>query len=393
MSPKKPVSKRLSVRSAGAPVPPSPSLRLYRRIAFGFVAVVVVLLIAVVYVSTVQAVIRVTPTSETIKTEFLLDVVRAPTADNEIRGRVLSSALSRTATYLPSGQGMKEVIGTAKGTVTITNKMSTPQPLVRTTRLLAPDGTLFRLDASVTVPANGSVSAPVYADKKGKTGDLPPTQFIIPGLNAAKQKLVTAASDKPFMGGDSQVAAIGQADIDQAVNDLKGKLTADAEAALRGQADSSLQGESYTVAVSDQKTSVAVGTQADHYDLSMTVQVVGAFYDKSAVQDLAAKHLFQTLPPGKRFADVNAAGLQITVEKVDLKGERANIRIYLDGRAVPSTASAGLDPGRFAGMTADQVKKTLIDEGLATDVRVEFTPPFIRTVPRFKDHISVELAP
>ncbi len=394
MSPKKPVSKHVSVRRAGEPVPPSPSLRLYRRIAFGFVAVVAVLLVIVVYVSTVQADILVTPTVETVKTNFLLDVVRTPTADHEIRGRVLSTALSRTATYQPGGQGAKTVIGTARGTVTLHNETGSRQPLVRTTRLLAPDGTLMRLDVGVTVPAHGTVDAPAYADKKGASGDLPAgTHFTIPGLNAAKQAVIYADNAAAFTGGEAQVAAIGQVDIDQAANDLKGKLTADAEAALRQQADDTLKGVSYDVTVVSQKTSVPVGTQADHFDLSMTLQVVGVFYDQAAVQDLASRRLFQNLPAGKRFSNVNAAGLQVTVEKVDLTGERANIQVYLDGQAVPSTASAGLDPARFAGMTADQVKKTLVDEGLATDVQVKFTPPFIRTVPRFKDHITVELTP
>lgn len=393
MSPRKPATKRVSVRTTDRPAPPSPSLRLYRRLAFGFVAVVVVLLAIVVYVSTVQAVIRVTPTNETVKIEFLLDVVRAPTGENEIRGRVLSGTLNRTATYTPSGEGMKEVVGVAKGIVTLHNETGLAQPLVRTTRLLAPDGTLFRLDATVSVPAQGTVQVAVYADQKGKTGDVAPAKFTIPGLYPEKQKLVYATSEKAFTGGFGLVSAIGQADIDRAVNDLKEKLTADIKTALRKEVDPTLEGESYAVDVSAQKTSVPIGTQAANFDLTMTVRISGVFYDKKAVQELAARHLFQSLPPGKRFADVHAAGLQSTVDKVDLKGEKANIRVYMDGRAIPAANSAGLDPARFAGMSAEEVKKALMADGLAASVEVKFTPAFIRHVPRLKDHIIVEIVP
>lgn len=399
MSPKKPVAKRLSVRSADDVAPrrslaPSPSLRLYRRIAFGFVGVVAAILVAVVYVSTVSATIRITPASETIKTEFLLDVVRTPTRDNEIRGRVLSGSLSRTETYVPSGEGVKEVAGIARGTVTLHNETGAAQPLVRTTRLLAPDGNLFRLDKTVTVPARGEIDVAIYADKPGASGDLPPTKlFTIPGLNAEKQKLVYAFSTKAFSGGLSRSAAIGQADIDRAADDLKTRLTADAKSMLRTEADAALKGEAYTVTVSDQKSSVVVGAQADKFDLSMTVRLTAVFYDKTAVQDVASRHLFEALPAGKRFADVNASGLQTTVEKVNLKDEKANVRVYLDGRAVPSTASAGLDPARFAGLSPEKVKELLVSEGLATDVEVKLSPPFIRSVPRLKDHITVEIVP
>lgn len=406
MSPKKPVAKRLSVRTAddvaprlasrqaGRPVPPSPSLKLYRRIAFGFVGVVAAILVAVVYVSTVSAVIRITPASETVKTEFLLDVVRTPTRDNEIRGRVLSGSLSRTETYVPSGEGVKETIGISRGIVTLHNDTGAAQPLVRTTRLLAPDGTLFHTDKTVSVPARGEIDVPVYADKAGAAGDLPPTKlFTIPGLYPEKQKLVFAFSTKAFSGGLLRSAAIGQADIDRAAEDLKTRLTADAKTMLRTEADAALKGEAYTITISDQKSSVAVGAQADKFDLSMTVHIVGAFYDKTAVQDVASRHLFEALPSGKRFADVNASGLQATVEKVNLKEEKANVRVYLDGRAVPATTNVGLDPARFAGLTPQKVKDLLVSEGLATDVEVKLSPPFIRSIPRFKDHITVEIVP
>jgi len=397
MSPRKPSFKRLPVhtadRSEPRSVPPSPSLGLYRRIAFGFVAFVAAILLAVVYVSAVEAVIRVMPKTETVKTEFLLDVVRTPTRENEIRGRVLSGMLGRTETYVPSGEGAKDITGLSRGAVILHNESNTPQALVRKTRLLSHDGVLFHLDIQVTVPAKGTVSAPVYADQQGKTGDIAPTRFTVPGLNVSKQKDIYATSDKAFTGGFSHVAAISQGDVDRAVADLKSKLELDAKAMLRQEADSALKGESYTSDIIDQKTTVSIGAHADHFDLTMSLRIIGVFYDKESVQDLASRHLFQALPAGKRFANVNAAGLQTTVEKVNLKEEKANVRVYLDGRAIPSTASPGLDPARFAGMKAEEVKKLLMTEGLATDVEVKFSPPFVRTVPRLKDHIVIELVP
>ncbi len=386
MSPKRSEPKSFSVDGG-------PSLRLYRRIAVSFVLLALVLLMTVVYVSTVEAVIRITPSSETVKTEFLLDVVKTPTRDNEIRGRVLSAIVTDTQTYLPAGDGLQEVIGTARGTVTLHNDTGADQTLVRTTRLLAPDGTLFRIDKQVNVPARGTVTAPVYADKPGKEGDMAPTKFTIPGLYPEKQKLVYATSEKGFSGGSSRVAAIGQADIDRAATELRARLEGGAKAQLRSQAGAELGGESYSIDVVSQKSSVEPGTQAGSFDLTLSLRVVGAFYDKAGVQDLASRALFQALPAGKRFAEVNAAGLQTTVEKVNLKEEKANVRVYLDGRAIPSASAAALDAARFAGMTADEVKKTLKDEGVATEVEVKFTPAFIRRVPRLKDHITVEIAP
>src|SRR3989338_10969134 len=130
-----------------------PSLRLYRRIAVSFLVVVILVLLAVVYLSTMRATIHVKTTAETVKTEFLLDVVKIPTRPTEVRGRVASGVLEKTGTAKPSGDGTAMVDAIAHGSVIVQNTSASAQELVIRTRLLSPEGILFRIDDTVYIPA------------------------------------------------------------------------------------------------------------------------------------------------------------------------------------------------------------------------------------------------
>ncbi|MDE2001726.1 MAG: hypothetical protein KGI60_04155 [Patescibacteria group bacterium] len=89
--------------------------------------------------------------------------------------------------------GTKHVTKSATGTITIYNSYSSdPQQLVMNTRFMTPDGKIYRLDKSITVPGatitNGkivasSIDASVTADAAGPDYNIGPVKlFTIPGF-------------------------------------------------------------------------------------------------------------------------------------------------------------------------------------------------------------------
>ena len=87
----------------------------------------------------------------------------------------------------------------AQGTVRITSSYSSDITLVRTTRLLTPDGRLFRLAQTVLLPADGQVRIPVYADQNGSVYAIGPTTFTIPGLPSDLQQYFSVVSEATFV--------------------------------------------------------------------------------------------------------------------------------------------------------------------------------------------------
>jgi hypothetical protein len=366
-------------------------LLLYRRIALLFIVLVASALIAVLYLATMQAVIRVSAVPKEVKTDFIVRTVETATTDGEVQGEIHTVTLGKTKSFTPSGEAQKEMKEQATGRVTISSTMSSYQSLVTTTRLLSKEGVLFRLRRGVTVPAGGSVEADVYADQKGESGNIEPTAFTIPGLNEAKQKLVTAASSQPMTGGVKRISVLSQNEIDETVAAFKNELLEDAKSMLRAERLKPYTSETFFMDVKLEKVGAQAGDEVGSFDVELQAVVSGVFYDGDALKKITERKLYEGLGNGQEFLDTGESSREVTVSQVNLTQRAASIHVSQTGKTVMSRAGKALDVGRFVGMSENEVEELLVGEGVATAVDVDFFPFWVRTVPRLKDHIYVEV--
>ena len=144
--------------------------------------------------------------------------------EKKVSGEFITSAKQNTATK-------------AEGKVELYNEFSSAaQPLVRNTRLRAPNGKIFRLKEAVTIPGatmkNGAVTAPgtitatVIADEAGVAYNIEPSAFVIPGFEGtAKFSGFYAKSSAMMTGGGAGEGYVATAeDIEKAKASLKVKL-------------------------------------------------------------------------------------------------------------------------------------------------------------------------
>jgi hypothetical protein len=110
----------------------------------------------------------------------------------------------------PSGE--RQVQKVASGKVTIFNAYSAkPQRLIRNTRLQTPDGLIFRIADSISIPGKsvvdgkdvpGSVTTTVLADTPGDKNNIPLSDFTIPGFKGdPRYTQFYARSVEPMTGG------------------------------------------------------------------------------------------------------------------------------------------------------------------------------------------------
>ncbi len=371
--------------------PAAVPLIMYRRIALTFIVLVAAVLLAVLYLSTVQAVIHVDSTEEPITTEFVANVYKVPTRTTDVRGAVVSGTLGRAQTFEPTGESAKTVEDIARGTVTIYNNLTFAQSLVATTRFLTESGVLFRLESAATVPAGGSVDAHVYADVEGESGNIEPTRFSIPGLSAIRQASVYATSAEAFTGGIYSVAVVSQAELDAAAAELESNLLEDAKAMLVAEVGETFSGQPYDVETVEKIFSIEPETEAKSFDVTLTLKVTAVHFDQEALGKIAVGKLYEGLGQGQEFVNIGASNMVVTVEAVDEEAGQANILVSLAVPAITSRTSEALQVGRFVGMSQDEVRELLVSEGVATDVTVEFFPFWVSTVPRLKDHIYIDI--
>jgi len=392
---KKVTSRRIEVKKAPevqkTEITNAIPILLYRRIALTFVIIVAASLVVVLYLSTMQAVIRVTAVPKEVVADFIVRTTHIATSDGEVQGEVKNVTLGKNKSFTPTGTSKTEIEDQATGLVTITNTMSSAQPLVVTTRLLSQEGVLFRLKKGVTVPANGSVEAEVYADQKGVLGNIAPTTFTIPGLTQVKQKLVNAKSSEAFDGGIRYESVLSQEEIDQAVASFKAELLEEAKSTLRSQLKNKYTGEEFFVDIKDEKVGVKAGDKVVAFDVSLSVAVSGVFFDGIALSKITEKKLYEGIEQGQEFMDIGTANRKIVVEQVNSEQGVARLHVTQVGNAIPSRVNQALDVERFVGMSEGDVSALLLKEGIATKVNIQFFPFWVRTIPQLKDHVYIEI--
>lgn len=158
---------------------------------------------------------------------------------------------SRTASTTVPANGTQHVSRAASGVLTIYNAYSAEsQRLIANTRFQAPDGKIYRIHDSVTVPGQtqnpdgsispGSATVSAFADSPGDSYNRGATQFTIPGFQGdPRYSKFSAKADAMTGGFIGDEAAIAPADLTNAQNLLKQGL----DGALRTAAETQIPAE------------------------------------------------------------------------------------------------------------------------------------------------------
>jgi hypothetical protein len=370
--------------------PLSRSLKIYQKIAIAFVILSFILLLFVLYLSVSSAVINITPVPQVVSTNVTVDVVPSATLEGQISGYVVNKIFTQSDVYYLPEQGSTPVEEKAGGIVTLINETTNDQPLIATTRLLSEEGVLFRIDESVTVPANGQVDVIAHADEPGLTGEIGPTQFTIPGLAQSLQDKIYAVSVDKMQGGISYIRTLQESDLNDAQTVLTDKILEGAKVEFEQQIDTAVfNGSKYSIEVVERVADQQPGDEAGSFAISLTLNVTGVFFDLKAIEDYAKADLQTRISDNYNLDNISEDGVQIEVKSADNEKQSATLGVYIDGMAVISESSDVLDKDRLIGRSPAEVITILEASELIDRVSVEFTPFWLKRVPTLKDHIKI----
>lgn len=368
-----------------------PSPRFYRTIALSFLGITLLLVIFVILFTTGKASLSLTLKPQTIKADTNLNVAEK-VGHNQIAGLVSAVIVKSEKTFSPSGG--TEVPATATGRVILYNKTKASQPLVATTRLLSPEKILFRLKNSVAVPANGQITAEVYADKPGIAGEIGPTKFTIPGLAEIKQKDIYAESQTKMVGGVKHLAAITQADLQKAEESLMSDLRQAGEVQLTDSikaTSSLLTGSIFTSSKNSVKTEAKVGTVVDSFKMSGEIQVVGVFYNPADLRQLLLLQLQETLSAGQELSD-NLTTPVIQITKSDLSAKSAELRVTQEFLVKVNYSDDLLNKTKLLGQTKDSALEYLKSQPWVDKVEIKMRPSWLKKIPREASKVEIKVS-
>jgi hypothetical protein len=370
----------------------SASVRLYKRIAFTFIGLTLVLLGVVLAATFSRAVVTITAKPVAIRAEVKVAVAASTTTAETVPGMVIATAVSGENTGSAAAGTGAVIKGKATGTVLLVNKRAAPQTLVATTRLLSPDNVLFRLKKSVIIPANGELKdVAVSADASGAAGEIGPTTFTIPGLPANLQKLVYAFSEKPMTGGMSNASAVSQSDIDKTVSDLKDQLVAKATADLAAQAAGrGFTGSAIFVNEDARSVSAKVGDTVGSFDVLLKLTVTGVYYNKEKLQNLGSAALLANVPADMELGANDVDTAEVTVQNADAAKGTATLDAVMTGQAVITPSSHVLDKSRIVGLDAGTIRAYFKSFDSVSDAQVVFSPFWVKHAPP-ANHITINI--
>jgi len=375
------ITHRMSTR-----MQPEPPVRFYKTIAITFLVLTIVLLGVVIFFTSKKATIVVVAKSDNKNVNLSIDVSENKNAVNTISGIVTSTNFVWSETYYPTGN--KTVEGVATGVVTIYNDSSSDQPLVQTTRLLTPTGILFRLTEGVTVSANSSVSAKVYADKSGKTGDIAGTSFTIPGLSESSQKLIYAKSTSKMSGGLRKVGMLTSDDLQAAKNNFLLKVKKAYLNSLPANTDKKMERvllvQTGTV-VSNKK----VGDQVDGFIISGTSTVIMVYYNKAELHTIVNNDLARKIDTTVEKLLSVGKEPQVNLASHNLLSKTARLSVYQDVLVTLDANGNKLAAANFFGKSKEEIKRYIMGLSHVVGVDVKFSPSWMRKAPSVTDRIKV----
>lgn len=147
--------------------------------------------------------------------------------------------VEKIATNSVPSEATENVTQAAQGAIVVSNTQEVAQPLIKNTRFETPEGLIFRIKDSITVPAAkngvpGTLSVTVYADEAGERYNVGPTTFTLPGLKGSDTFTeVSARSNDAMRGGFSGPRpTVGQATKDAENAKLQSTLDGELKAAI-----------------------------------------------------------------------------------------------------------------------------------------------------------------
>ena len=367
----------------------NPPLSIYKKIALTFIILAVILIGVIFYFTLSYAYITIYPKQEQVKTDFNFVIVEDEKGVNPLAGIFAGKIVDQTfeGEKLLLTTGTKQLAGDIVGKVKITNGLSKNQTLVATTRLLSPDGTLYRLKNKVDVPANGALETEVYADDSSKPLAKAGTKFTIPGLSANLQKIIFAESLQDFVPSGQLVKAVSQEEMDKALADYEEEL---AQQAVKEEDSGKIKVLNKEIIA---KTfDVKPGDEVLNYHLKLKLKVSGVIFDDKDVKVFAQKSLASQISADKQSVASNSDNLVYEVEKVDLNNKLAQLKSSISGVAIISLNSPILERDKLVKLSFDEIKAYLENFEQIERVDITFFPSWVKKVPYFQDHIIIEIA-
>lgn len=369
------------------------TITVYRKIAYSFIILTVMLLAAIFYFSFIKVTITVLPKQEAINSNLIVDIFdkdKGTAAGGAVTGEVKQAEIEQSKIY--SSSGVETVGEEVTGEITVINNYGRSQQLVATTRFLSPDNKLFRLKNTITVPAGGRVEADVYADEISPEMAIAATRFTIPGLWAGLQDKIYGESKEPMEYSQQVKKHIQQADIETAVKDLRESLLEKAKNEI-GESYKDYSQVIYDIDDNSISREVGgkVGEEKDEFSVTMKTKVIIVAFNEDDIFKLAEQKLNSILSDDKKLIEFGKDNISYGLNNYNINQGSAALNVSFSGKITAREGANIVERDKILGLSRQQLDAYLKNTPEIADYEVQFYPSFINKVPNLADRIEIEI--
>ncbi|MDP2684384.1 MAG: hypothetical protein Q8P20_04985 [bacterium] len=375
--------------------------KIYKKIIIGFSLIVVITLALILYYSFSKTIITITLQPIEENTVFNVDIKETLTEEDQqseykLPGIFQNITIEKTKSFENTNTGEK-ADAQAMGTVTIYNKYSKDQPLAATTRLLTPEGKLFRIKDRVDVPAGSQIeNVEVYADQSGAGGNIEATTFTIPGLWPGLQEQIYAESFTTMAGGVVDAAVLTQYLVTEAVAELKKEILEEAkqtfsESSEVKEAEFTKIGQALATITIDSNVEPAVGAIADNFEIYIKYNVFGIIFDEESLITIADNNLADKLPMDRIIDKTKNKEINYNPESQNFDDNTATLKVTYSAKTLLDQSSTIFDKEKLTDKNASELNRYFSSYDGILSVITQFSPIWVIKTPSLTDHIIVKI--
>lgn len=360
----------------------------YKKIVVIYSALCLVLIIAIVYLIFSKAQVLVSFEPEKIASNFVINIGAKTNFDEEtIKGDVLEKIMVKEDVVLPT-KTTSTVESKASGEVTIANNYNKSQTLIATTRLLSPEGLIFRIAKTVVVPAGGKIKVTVTADQLGKQYEIGPSKFTIPGLWPGLQDKIYGTSESPMSTTSQNVGSINPESIEKAKKDLENKLIDEVKNETKPQI---IKYEITEESISPKLEEIKNLDEAEQIKINLKMKFTIIKFDEKEMENLIKDSFKKLITQEKELISINKDALSYNLEKINLGEKTAKIKISAEGNFVPDLKTMNFPKDKLVGLTDAEVRSYMSNFPTIKNVEINLRPFWLKTMPLLSDKIEIKI--
>ena len=413
-------------------------IRPSRKFLALIILVSISLFMLIGYIAFPSATVSIRPTFDNIS--YTVNVTLADKRKNQnllrqnkphvIASEVVNTTTKQTKIFNTTS---KEFNGkNAKGKITIINTSKEQWKLKKDTRFQNKQGIVFRIERDVIVPAStqngaggkeisGTLTVAVeadpfdiYSDTVGTRGNIPPSDFIIPGLTKYNQRLIFGKSNESMTGGITNYKSkVSKEDIKSAKKQIQDNLILMAKEDLKNYiAEMNSLNKTNLILLDDSRylTTKLIelriaddleGSYRDKFEIFAQISAEGVAFDYNQLFAILKKELATRTHPNMQLKKGSVSDKNITYEVMDkdeLLGQTkitATI-IGIEEFVIDSSKQAGERFGdkvieKILGLTVKEAESLVGNLPEVDLVRVTTWPFWTNKIPRIKESIDIEL--